>query len=58
MPESKHHRKGRSHSEWRRRRNIARAEAKNEKKAELRRAMAKMMQQQMIAEAELEKKDD
>ena len=54
MPESKHHRKGRSHSEWRRRRNIAKAEAKNEKKAELRRAMAKMMQQQMIAQAEQE----
>ena len=54
MPESKHHRKGRPHSEWRRRRNIARTEAKNEKKAELRRAMAKMMQQQMIAEAEQE----
>ena len=52
MPVSKHHRKGRPHSQWLRRRNILKVQAKEAVKAEMRRSMAKMMQQQMIAEAE------
>ena len=54
MPESKHHRKNRSHSVWRKARNIRRAQAKNEK-AQERRGMQRAMQlmgQQYQAEQE------
>ncbi len=43
MPESKHHRKNRSHSAWRKARNIRRAQAKNEK-AQERRGMQRAME--------------
>ena len=43
MPESKHHRKNRSHSTWRKTRNIRRAQAKNEK-AQERRGMQRAME--------------
>lgn len=43
MPESKHHRKNRSHSAWRKARNIRRAQAKNEK-AQQKRGMERAMQ--------------
>jgi len=52
MPESKHHRKNRSHSAWRKARNIRRAQAKNEK-AQQRRGMEQamnLMQQQFQSE--------
>ena len=43
MPESKHHRKNRSHSAWRKTRNIRRAQAKNEN-AQQKRGMRQAMQ--------------
>ena len=43
MPESKHHKKNRSHSAWRKTRNIRRAQAKNEK-AQERRGMQRAME--------------
>jgi len=43
MPESKHHRKGRSHSQWRKARNNRRANERQRKAAE-RRGMVKAME--------------
>lgn len=48
MPESKHHRKNRSHSEWRKTRNIRRAQEQGRKAQErrgMRQAMRMMTQQ-------------
>ncbi len=55
MPESKHHKKGRSHSEWRKARNKRRTQAKFEQAQEkrgMKRAMS-LMQQQFQAEQQV-----
>ena len=54
MPESKHHKKNRSHSEWRKARNKRRAQEQYKKALEKRgmKQAMKLMQQQFEAEQE------
>jgi hypothetical protein len=52
MPVSKHYKKGLTARQWRKKRNLAREQARLEHGAVMRRAFQNMMQQQEIAQAE------
>jgi hypothetical protein len=56
MPVSKHRKKGLTPRQWRKRRNKRNLQGMLDRKSEMRRATMKMMQQQMLDEAE--KKDE